>query len=367
MKTSYNLLPTLCVGRAYTATQSIAKRAFILFLLGLAALLLFSGCQPSSIIPSPIPDASQTPPPETATPFLPATATQTSPPPTLAPLTATPPRPAIERVLIITVDGLRPDVIPLAPMPNLLAMMEEGSYSLTAQTIFPSSTLPAHASIFTSMCPDKHGVDWNDYLPKRGFAQGPDLFKIAHDAGLKTVLIVGKEKLQQITPPENLDVFEFVNDRDSVVAEQAAPIISEGFDLMFIPLPLVDILGHEHGWMSPNYIIGAFRADEAIGMILAALDESGLREGTLIIVTADHGGDVILKHGGRNPAAMTVPWILTGASLNPRAIQRPIGVVDTGATAAFALNLPIPSIWDGIPVFEAFGENSPARVELPCQ
>ncbi|MBT3322836.1 MAG: sulfatase-like hydrolase/transferase [Anaerolineae bacterium] len=329
---------------------------------GLAALLLFSGCAPSELIASPTPEASQTPPPATATAFQPAPATPTSAPPTATAI----PRLGIERVLIITVDGLRPDVISLAPMPNLLALMEEGSYSLTAQTIFPSSTLPAHASIFTSMCPAKHGVDWNGYIPENGYALGPNLFEIAHDAGLKTVMIVGKEKLQQITPPENLDIFEFVNDRDSVVAEHAIPIIADGFDLMFIHLPLVDMLGHEYGWMSANYIIGAFRADEAIGMILAALDEAGLREGTLIIITADHGGDMEYAHGGRQPAAMTVPWILTGTSLNSGAFQRPIGVVDTAATVAYALNLSIPAIWDGIPALEAFGEIPPTRVELPC-
>lgn len=329
----------------------------------LAAVLLLNACLPLAATPTSTPTLTPTRPPATQTPFQPATATSTSPPPTATPT----PRPVAERVLIITVDGLRPDVISLAPMPNLMELMEEGTYTLTAQTIYPSSTLPAHASIFTSMCPDKHGVDWNDYLPKKGFANGPSLFDIAHEAGLKTVMIVGKEKLQQITRPESIDIFEYVNDRDSVVAEHATPIIAEGFDLMFIHLPLVDMLGHEYGWLSPNYIIGAFRADEAIGMILTALDEASLRQGTLIIVTSDHGGDLEFKHGGSSPAAMTVPWILAGTSLNPGAIQRPISLTDTAATIAYALNLPIPSIWDGIPAVEAFGKPAPIRAELPCK
>jgi hypothetical protein len=29
--------------------------------------------------------------------------------------------------------------------------------------------------------------------------------------------------------------------------------------------------------------------------------------------------------------------------------------MDTAATAAFALGLPIPADWDGVPVYEAFG------------
>ena len=333
---------------------------------GLAALLFLGSCSTSAPASTLTPAASHTPPPETETPTQLATATETSTP--LPPTATEIQRPVIERVLIITVDGLRPEPISYDDlMPNLLGLMENGVYSLEAQTIYPSSTLPAHASMFTGMCPDKHGVNWNDYLPDIGYANGPSLFDIAHEAGLKTVMVVGKEKLQQITRPESVDQFLFIINRDSVVVDAAIPLIKEGFDLMLIHLPLVDILGHEYGWMSADYLIGTFRADEAIGVILSTLDEAGLREGTLIIVTADHGGDVEFKHGGKNPASMTIPWILSEASLEPRAIQRPISVVDTASTAAFALNLPIPAIWDGMPATEAFGENPPTRTELPCQ
>jgi predicted AlkP superfamily pyrophosphatase or phosphodiesterase len=260
---------------------------------------------------------------------------------------------------------LRPEAISLAPMPNLQRLMETGSYSLSAQTIFPSSTLPAHASMFTGMCPDKHGVDWNDYRPERGYAASPSLFEIARNAGLRTVMVVGKAKLEQITPPENLDVFEFVNDRDSVVAAHATRYILEGFGVMFVHLPLVDILGHEYGWLSPDQLIGAKHADEAIGILLGALDEAALREGTLIIVTADHGG-VGTTHGGRDAAMVTIPWVLAHSSLNSGALRRPVSITDTAPTAAYALNLPIPASWDGIPALEAFGESPPVRVALPC-
>lgn len=333
-----------------------------------AAALLLSGCQTPSALPTPFPSASPTALP-THTPSQPATAAPTLIAPTA---TATPPILA-ERVLVISVDGLRADVVDQFQMPNTYALMQSGTYAINASTTFPSATLPSHASMLTGMCPDKHGVDWNDYIPENGFAASPSIFEIAHNAGLWTVMVVGKEKLRQITMPENTDVYAYVNDRDSVVAERAVSLMPEGFDLMFVHLPLVDGLGHAYGWLSPNYLVGTFRADEAIGMILAGLDEANLREGTLIIVTADHGGHDS-THGSRLPEDMQIPWVITGASsklaLNDveayTRVTRKISTVDTAATIAYALNLSIPEIWDGIPVYESFGEIPPARVELPC-
>ena len=123
-------------------------------------------------------------------------------------------------------------------MPNVYALMQQSVYALDIHTTLPSATLPSHASMLTGMCPDKHGVDWNDYIPDNGFANGPSIFELAHDAGLRTVMVVGKEKLRQLTPPEYTDEFHYVNDRDRVVAERAVPLIATDFDLMFVHLPL---------------------------------------------------------------------------------------------------------------------------------
>ena len=327
-----------------------------------AAALLLSGCATPIIVPTPQPTTTSTQPPPTATAFQPVTMTPAPPTPTA---TATP-RILAERVLVISVDGLRADVVDPFQMPNTYALMQSGAYAISARTIYPSSTLPSHSSMLTGMCPDKTGVDWNDYIPENGFANGPSIFEIAHNAGLRTVMVVGKEKLRQITPPENTDVFAYVNDRDSVVAERAADIIRQGFDVMFVHLPLVDGLGHEYGWLSPNYLMGTYRVDEAIGVLLTALDEAGIRQGTLIIVTADHGGHDT-THGTNLPEDLQVPWVITGPSIVSTRVTRKTSTVDTAATIAYALNLPIPEIWDGVPVYEVFGEAIPVRVERPCQ
>lgn len=249
---------------------------------------------------------------------------------------------------------MRPEAIDLAPMPNLQALIKISAYTLKARTIFPSATLPAHSSMLGGVCPSKHGVNWNDYLPELGYAIGTDIFDLAHAAGLKTVMYVGKEKLRQAVEPESTDIYRFINDRDTVIADQLVADFPQDFDLMFVHFATVDAMGHEYGWLSPEQLSVAYRGDEALGTILSALDAFGLRSGTLIIVTADHGGHDT-THGFSIPEDMTIPWIMSGPGVIPMELTNPIITMDTAATAAFALGLSIPSEWDGRPVEEAFG------------
>ena len=324
------------------------KKLFIPFL-----LLLLLACQTPNLAGLPFiqtatPTATLTLT-QTATPTLTATATET-----FAPTITPTPTPLARRVLILSVDGLRPDLISLAPMPNLFALMQNSAYTLSAQTVYPSVTLVSHSSMLTGLCPSKHGVDWNDYIPEKGIAQGLDLFDIAREAGFQTVMHVGKEKLQQITDPSSLDIFTYVNDRDLVVAKRLIADFPENFGVMFVHFPLVDGMGHAFGWLSSPQRSVAYRADEALGLILAELDARGLRGETLIIITADHGGHDT-THGYSLPEDMTIPWIASGAGIQPKALTTRVHTMDTAATAASALGLPIPADWDGVPVYEAFG------------
>jgi len=327
----------------------------------LLALLFLASCLPTVSTPAPtptiVPVYTITP-----TPFQPPTMTVTpvvAQEPTATPIS----RPS--RVLILSIDGFRPDAIELTPMRNLQALMTEGAYSLVAQTIFPSSTLPSHSSMLTGLCPDKHGVDWNDYLPKRGYANGTDIFDLAHAGGLYTVMVVGKEKLRQVTEPESTDVFEYINDRDVIIAARVAELIPQGFGLMFVHFPTPDWMGHEYGWLSPEQFSVLFRADEALQTILNALDAAGLRQDTLIIITADHGGHDT-THGTSRIEDMTIPWIIAGPGVHHAVLATNVNTTDTAATVAWALNLPLQPDWDGRPVLEAFSLPDDQHLQPRC-
>lgn len=327
--------------------------------LSLIFVLFLAACAPG-ISTAPLETAPPSSVPASETPFP----TVTPLPPT-ATFTVTPtPRPLASRVLIISYDGLRPDAIGRAPMTNLIALMQESAYSLTAQTIIPSTTLPSHTSMLTGLCPAKHAVYWNDYVPENGYALGTNLFTIAHTAGLRTVMIVGKEKLRQIVRPESADVFIF-KEADQTVANLAVAEIQQGFGVMFLHFPSGDYAGHEWGWMGGVQMYNYREDDKMLGQILAALDESGLRDSTLIIISADHGGHE-KSHGTELPEDMTIPWIVNGPGVIPGPLTSFVQTTDTAATASYALGLPLPAEWDGVPVYEAFDLPTPPRVPPSC-
>jgi len=329
----------------------------IVFLL---ACQIPTGATPAILPPSPTSTFSFTETPtQTATPTETATSTQT---PSLTPT----PAPHASRVLILSIDGLRPDAIFAAPMPNLLNLMQNSAaYTLNAQTVYPSVTLISHSAMLVGVCPSKHGVYWNDYLPLLGYANGIDIFDLAHAAGLQTVMYVGKEKLRQVTEPASTDIFVYINDRDLVIADRLIADFPQDFGLFFVHFPTPDWMGHEYGWMSPEQLSVAYRADEALGNILVEMDARGLRDDTLIIITADHGG-YDTTHGTKRAEDMTIPWIAFGPGIQPKVLTTQIHTMDTAATAAFILGLPIPPEWDGVPVYEAFGLPV-ERQSAPCE
>ena len=77
---------------------------------------------------------------------------------------AAPPRP---KVLLIGMDGVRPDVLAEVPTPNLDALAATGAFTATARTGMPSISGPGWSSMLGGVWPEKHGVVDNDFTGKR--------------------------------------------------------------------------------------------------------------------------------------------------------------------------------------------------------
>ncbi|GAB4449382.1 MAG: hypothetical protein Kow0031_31830 [Anaerolineae bacterium] len=307
---------------------------------------------PPTATPAPVPPPTETPAPlPTATPPPPAAevAAANLPPPTASA------RPNTEYVVIISIDGLRPDALFLAHTPTLDSLIERGAYSPNAQTLPLSVTLPSHASMLSGMTPAKHGIEWG--LPYIGWPgmNGPTVFSVAHNAGLKTAMVFGKEKLSYIALPGSVDFLFGQDVHDPEVKDRAIEaIVTDMPHLLFVHFPDTDRVGHTYGWMSENQLQSIAYADGLIGEIVAALEQQGYLERALIIVTADHGGHG-MGHGDDSPEDRTIPWLAAGPQVRPGvSLTGAINTYDTAATALYALNLPVPEVWDGRPVREAF-------------
>jgi len=257
-------------------------------------------------------------------------------------------------VAILSVDGLRADVLGVDPLakadlPSLRGLMERGVYTLSARTVTPSETLPAHASMLTGTEPPAHKIVWDDFDPAKGFVAVHTVFSVAREAGLRTVMVVGKRKLRHLAPPGTVDTFVLAERGDADVANEAIVQAGTGFAVLFVHFPDVDLAGHADGWMSESYLAALCRLDEAVGRVLAALPPE-----TTVILTADHGGKGH-THGADVAENRTVPLIVAGRKVTRRGeMASRVKQTDTAATALWTLGLSLPSGCAGGVVREAF-------------
>jgi hypothetical protein len=316
----------------------------------------------------PTPPDPWTPPPPTAS--TKSVAAHSAAAPTPASTTTHPtsrpdrPIPAIQRVLIISVDGLRPDLALRADTPVIHRLLKTASFTFWARTTAVAVTLPSHVSMLTGCAPNKHGIEWNRDLPfsEPIYPNVPTLFELAHKAGYSTAMIAGKPKFATLNKPGTIDWVALPYREpvtDAAVAIRSVAIIRAHHpQLLFVHLPNVDTVGHAKGWGTPEQLTAIADADRAIGKILAAERDEHLLDKTLVIITADHGG-AGLSHGPDDPRSRTIPWIAVGPTIRPnydltRIAPLDVQTYDTFATACFVLGLHPASYIDGKPIKEIF-------------
>jgi predicted AlkP superfamily pyrophosphatase or phosphodiesterase len=274
------------------------------------------------------------------------------------------PIPGIKHVLIISVDGLRPDLALRADTPNIHALLDSSSFTFWARTTAESVTLPSHTSMLTGVVPIKHGIQWNSDLPliHPVYPNFPTLFELAHKGGYTTAMAAGKAKFINLAKPGTLD-WQYIPDvsksEDPDVTEHALEMIHDHHpDVLFVHLPSVDNVGHAKGWSSPEQMAAIHKADACIGQILVALDEEKLRDSTFIIITSDHGG-AGRSHGPDDARSRHIPWIVSGPGIRKGLDLTIYGALnidteDTFATSAYVLGIPIVIPVDGHVVQEIF-------------
>jgi predicted AlkP superfamily pyrophosphatase or phosphodiesterase len=264
---------------------------------------------------------------------------------------------AERHVVIVTVDGLRPDAITDADTPRLARLLREGASSRDARTTDPSLTLPSHFSMVTGQSPARHGIRTNGTLSRE--PAGATLFTAMHDAGRRTGLYIGKHKLTALAPRDSADVLTGPGKGDAnwdvgasahLAARFAVNFPRERFALTFLHLREPDEAGHASGWMTPQYRAALAEVDRALAVVLHAIEASGLP--TTVFLTADHGGEGT-DHWTHGAVDWTVPWVCAGPGI-AAATLADVSVIDVGPTAAAVLGVKLPDV-DGKVVSACLG------------
>ena len=250
-----------------------------------------------------------------------------------------------EKVVLILVDGMRPDGMLQCGHPFVKELMEKSSYSLNARTVFPSVTLPCHMSLFHSVDPDRHGITTNTYTPQVRPIDG--LYEQLHRAKRSTAMYYTWQELRDVARPNHVGVGALINLHKYTEADRR---ITDAFlrdlpeylpDFTFLYLGETDEVGHKYGWMSEEYMQSLENSWENIARIIETLPKD-----YAVIITADHGGHEY-THGTDLPEDMTIPLIFAGAEREMVGKLEDVNIIDIAPTiAALSGTAPNPD-WKG--------------------
>jgi predicted AlkP superfamily pyrophosphatase or phosphodiesterase len=245
--------------------------------------------------------------------------------------------PAARHVILISVDGLRPDMYLDSswPTPNLRYLMKKGTYALHLKSVFPAYTYPSHTAMVTGALPARSGIYYNQ--PKAAGGQWdwfstsirvPTIWKVLKGYGLTTAAVQWPlSAFDAITysVPEIFDIHH-PDDRITLTRHYASPglldeiergatgvldssTMSEDYFSMddnsarmagyifrtkrpaFLAMHLasVDGMEHEQGREGDSVRLAMASNDHDIGLMLEAIQRSGVADSTVIIIVGDHG------------------------------------------------------------------------------
>ncbi len=249
-------------------------------------------------------------------------------------------------VILVMIDGLRPDALDPLAHPHLTAFGARGAVAPQAASVMPSLTLPCHMSIFHSVPPTRHGVVSNDWVPPA--RPLPGLVERATAAGKQCQFFYSWEPLRNLSPPGHLRLAYFRDhltdpDGDQYLAEIAGTTIrTDHPDFAFVYFGNVDIAGHYYGWMSEGYLGQVARADAAFGTLLGHLPAT-----SNVLVLSDHGGHD-RTHGTDCPEDMAIVWRAAGPGIRSGiTLATPVSLLDAAPTLAHLLDIAPHAEWEG--------------------
>lgn len=267
----------------------------------------------------------------------------------------------VRRVVLVVLDGLRPDAIPRFGLPHLAALAQRSAYTMLGRTVSPSVTACAMASLLTGAAPERHGLQSDRFqLPK---SRGPlhPLPRLLAEHGMQSAGFLAAMPLlfagiaRRMATRLGFGVARFRGRGcDEILAAARSALREQKDGLVLMHWPDADRAGHAHGWMSEPYADATWRMDATMGLLMRELDLSD--PSTLLIALADHGGGgaVVTHHNSAHPLDTTIPIFIAGGSVRRGEMAPGASLLDVPATVCWALGLPLPESYAGRPLTSAF-------------
>ena len=218
--------------------------------------------------------------------------------------------PANQPLILISIDGFRPDYLQRGVSPVLNQLAQQGASAAVMRPSFPSVTFPNHYTLVTGLRPDQHGIVANTMedpqIPgvrfalskreavtdRRWWDMAEPFWVTAEKAGVKTGTMFwpGSEADIQGVRPSQWAVFDEKMSPDTRVdtllgwldlpAVQRPRLLTLYFDQ-------VDHAGHDFGPDSPQIAQAVAEVDAALGRLRAGLQQRGLQAN--LVIVSDHG------------------------------------------------------------------------------
>jgi hypothetical protein len=256
---------------------------------------------------------------------------------------------AVSYVINVSVDGggssYIQNLVNANQLPNFKRLETEGMWTLNARNDYDYTiTLPTHTSMVTSRrITTTAGHGWTSNSdPALGVtihsnkgSYVASVFDVAHDNGLRTGVYATKSKFSLFQTSYDashgaLDATGVDNGRnkiDSFVYNSSSTNILGSFVSMMTSNPLnyslvhftdPDTAGHANTWGSTAYNNSLIAVDGYLGTLFNMINNNAvLKDKTILVVTADHGGNGTDHSNAADPLNYTIPMFVWGPGVAP--------------------------------------------------